>query len=57
MNAFSRAGRQDVLDPDVLAQLATIVGPAHVVTDVQAMEPYLVEERGLYRGAYRCSRR
>jgi FAD/FMN-containing dehydrogenase len=33
-----------------LAELAEIVGPAHVVTDPQVLEGHLVERRGLYHG-------
>ncbi|MDE2364141.1 MAG: FAD-binding oxidoreductase [Hyphomicrobiales bacterium] len=37
-----------------LEALAAIVGASHVIVDQLAMEPYLVEERGLYRGAARA---
>ncbi|ARJ67098.1 hydroxyacid dehydrogenase [Magnetospirillum sp. ME-1] len=35
----------------ILAALAAIVGPGNVITDAADLAPYLVEERGLYRGA------
>ncbi|MFO1169297.1 MAG: FAD-binding oxidoreductase, partial [Rhodoblastus sp.] len=42
-------------NPDATLQaLAAIVGPAHVIVDPDTMAPYLVEERGLYRGAARA---
>jgi len=34
----------------LLEQLATIVGPSHLLTNAEDLAPYLVEERGLYRG-------
>ena len=36
--------------PEVLDRFRAIVGDRHAVTDAQEMTPYLVEERGLYRG-------
>ena len=39
---------------DPLADIAAIVGAANIVTDAFAMQPYLVEERGLYSGAARA---
>ncbi len=33
-----------------LDRLASLIGAQHVVTDLQDMEPYLVERRGLYHG-------
>lgn len=39
---------------DIPARLATIVGGKNVLTDTQAVEPYLTEERGLYRGRTRA---
>ena len=36
--------------PDLLARFAAIVGDKYTVTDAAALEPYLVEGRGLYRG-------
>lgn len=36
---------------NLLEQLAAIVGPGNVITDAAGLAPYLVEERGLYRGA------
>jgi D-lactate dehydrogenase (cytochrome) len=38
------------LSPEVLARFSAIVGDRYAVTDAQEMAPYLVEERGLYRG-------
>ena len=38
----------------MLDEIGAIVGAANVVTDAFAMQPYLVEERGLYRGAARA---
>ncbi len=38
----------------ILAEIGEIVGAANVVVDDFAMQPYLVEERGLYRGAARA---
>ncbi len=38
----------------MLDEIAAIVGAANVVVEPFAMEPYLVEERGLYRGAARA---
>ena len=35
----------------LLQTLAAIVGPGNVITDSADLAPYLVEERGLYRGA------
>jgi len=46
VNAHSDPSAGDVLD-----EIGAIVGAANVVTDAFAMQPYLVEERGLYRGA------
>ena len=37
-----------------LQGLRDIVGAAHVIVDADTMAPYLVEERGLYRGAARA---
>ena len=38
----------------ILAEIGEIVGAANVVVDDFAMQPYLVEERGLYRGTARA---
>jgi FAD/FMN-containing dehydrogenase len=38
------------LAPSLLARFAAIVGDRYAVTDPAALEPYLVEARGLYRG-------
>ena len=49
MNAPANAAR-----PDALGELAAIVGASNVITSPDDMVPYLVEERGLYRGAARA---
>jgi len=36
--------------PDLLPRFAAIVGDKHAITDPAALEPYLVEGRGLYHG-------
>jgi FAD/FMN-containing dehydrogenase len=41
---------QAFFDADVLARFAAIVGERYAVTDPAAQEPYLVEQRDLYRG-------
>ena len=38
----------------LLAELAAIVGPAHVLTAAADLAPYLTDWRGRYRGAARC---
>ncbi len=38
------------LPPDLLGRFAAIVGDKYATTDPRDMEPYLVEERGLWRG-------
>jgi FAD/FMN-containing dehydrogenase len=38
------------LSPDLLARFAGIVGDKYAITDQQALEPHLVEQRGLYHG-------
>jgi len=45
---------EDISRDRIVEEIAAIVGAAHVVTDDFAMQPYLVEERGLYRGAARA---
>ncbi|MEK9967477.1 MAG: hypothetical protein VW582_14095, partial [Rhodospirillaceae bacterium] len=41
--------------PDgLLDRLAEIVGSASLVTDAGDMEPYIAEQRGLYRGETPC---
>src|SRR5581483_1992425 len=37
-------------DPSLLPRFAAIVGEKYAITDPQAQEPYLVEQRNLYRG-------
>ena len=44
----------ETTDQDPRATLARIVGAAHVLADAHDMAPFLVEERGLWRGAARC---
>jgi FAD/FMN-containing dehydrogenase len=39
------------LPPELLARFVTIVGEKYAVTNLAEQEPYLVENRGLYRGA------
>src|SRR6476660_7355027 len=36
--------------PDLLSRFAAIVGDRYAITDPAALEPYLVEGRGIYRG-------
>lgn len=38
------------LSSDLIARFATIVGDKYAVTDQRALEPHLVEQRGLYHG-------
>jgi len=38
------------LAPDLLARFVAIVGERNAITDASAQEPYLTEQRGLYRG-------
>jgi FAD/FMN-containing dehydrogenase len=38
------------LSPDLPARFAGIVGDKYAITDQQALEPHLVEQRGLYHG-------
>ena len=40
-------------DSDVLGRIERIVGPRYCTADPAEMEPYLIEERGLFRGAAR----
>jgi FAD/FMN-containing dehydrogenase len=39
-----------VLSPDLLARFISIVGEKNAITDPADQEPYLTEQRGLYRG-------
>ncbi len=39
---------------DLIATLAAIVGPGHILTDAADLEPWLTDWRGRYRGAARC---
>ena len=36
--------------PDLLPRFAAIVGDRYAITDPAALEPYLIEGRGIYRG-------
>ena len=36
--------------PDILTRFARIVGDKYALTDPVAVEPYMIEQRGLYRG-------
>src|SRR6476659_1305633 len=39
-----------VLPPELLARFAAIVGPRYALTDANDIEPYMIEDRGLYHG-------
>src|SRR5947209_6757113 len=39
-----------MVDQNLLSRFASIVGARYAITDPQAQEPYLVEQRDLYRG-------
>ena len=41
-------------DEGLLDRLGAVVGPKGLIRDPVEMEPYLVEPRGLFRGAGRC---
>ena len=45
---------RDTSPGDLPDRLAALVGAKNVLTDPQAVEPYLTEERGLYRGRTRA---
>ncbi|MES1154998.1 MAG: FAD-binding oxidoreductase [Pseudorhodoplanes sp.] len=47
---FPHKGEKQI-GADLLARFAAIVGEKYAVTDKAALEPYLVEGRGLYHGA------
>ncbi|MFV0279298.1 MAG: FAD-binding oxidoreductase [Rhodoblastus sp.] len=49
------SAQQNVSQDAILARIADIVGAANVIVDSFALEPYLVEERGLYRGKARAA--
>jgi len=49
LNAHPEISQDKILD-----EIAGIVGAANIIDDDFAMQPYLVEERGLYRGAARA---
>src|SRR5262247_2855423 len=38
------------IPPDLIARFAAIVGERYALTDPRAIEPYLIEQRGLYHG-------
>src|SRR4030095_15811545 len=38
------------VSPDILARFAAIVGHKYALTDPAAIEPYMIEQRGLYHG-------
>src|SRR3977135_1400859 len=38
------------LSPDLLARFIAIIGARNAITDPADQEPYLTEQRGLYRG-------
>jgi D-lactate dehydrogenase (cytochrome) len=38
------------ISPDLLSRFAVIVGDRYAITDPAALEPYLIEARGLYHG-------
>ena len=44
----------EISQDKILNEIAGIVGAANIIVDDFAMQPYLVEERGLYRGAARA---
>jgi len=46
----TRLSRRAMADTDLLDRFASIVGAAHAVRDPAAIEPYLREPRGLFRG-------
>ncbi|MCC6888235.1 MAG: FAD-binding oxidoreductase [Hyphomicrobiales bacterium] len=48
MNVVERPVK--VLPAELLARFAAIVGERHALTDANDIEPYLIEDRGLYRG-------
>src|SRR2546430_1448200 len=39
-----------IIDPDLLARFAAIVGEKYAITDPQAQAPYLVEMRDMFHG-------
>jgi FAD/FMN-containing dehydrogenase len=38
------------IPPELIARFAAIVGSRHALTDANDIEPYMIEDRGLYRG-------
>ena len=53
MNKLTTAPETDLPD-GLLERLTEIVGEAGLVTDVSDMEPYIAEQRGLFRGETPC---
>jgi D-lactate dehydrogenase (cytochrome) len=39
-----------VVPPELLERFAALVGPRNALTDANDIEPYMIEDRGLYRG-------
>src|SRR3954447_16658864 len=39
------------LSPELIARFAAIVGAKNALTDAHNIEPYMIEDRGLYRGS------
>ena len=48
MNVVERPVK--VVPPELLARFAAIVGARNALTDANDIEPYMIEDRGLYRG-------
>jgi len=48
--AAAKAAMRDAL----IEQLAALVGEAHVIAEAEAMQPWLIDWRGRYRGDARC---
>ena len=48
MNVVERPVK--AVPPELLAHFAAIVGERHALTDANDIEPYMIEDRGLYRG-------
>ena len=49
-NGDKEASKDAVLDSTLLGRFAAIVGDKYAITDPAALEPYLIEGRGLYHG-------
>lgn len=50
MNIQAKSPVTHTVAPDLLERFIAIVGPKYAITDKEAQEPYLVEERHLYHG-------